>query len=43
MEFFCYILSNKNRTVLYVGKTKDLHTRLKQHKKGKGGCFYKKI
>ena len=42
MEFFCYILSNKNRTVLYVGKTRDLRTRLQQHKKGVGAVFTKK-
>ncbi|KJD33174.1 endonuclease [Tamlana sedimentorum] len=29
---YVYILTNKNHTVLYVGRTKQLKLRLKQHK-----------
>lgn len=34
-SFYVYILTNKNNTVLYVGFTENLKSRLKQHK-GKG-------
>jgi len=30
--FYVYILTNKNRTVLYTGVTNNLHIRLHQHK-----------
>jgi putative endonuclease len=30
--FYVYILTNKNRTVLYTGVTNNLHKRLQQHK-----------
>lgn len=40
--YYCYILTNKNRTVLYVGYTDDLKTRIVQHKKGNGAVFTKK-
>jgi len=39
---YCYLLSNKNRTVLYVGYTEDLKTRIVQHKKGNGAVFTRK-
>ena len=29
--FYIYILTNKNRSVLYTGVTNNLHKRLKQH------------
>ena len=32
--YYCYILSNKNRSVLYIGYTEDLNRRVKQHKSG---------
>jgi len=41
-ESYVYILSNKNRTVLYVGVTSDLMTRIENHKKGTGSQFTKK-
>lgn len=41
-EYYCYILSNKNRTVLYIGFTTDLEARIKIHKSGKGASFTKK-
>ncbi|MBD3906184.1 GIY-YIG nuclease family protein [Chryseobacterium sp. Ch-15] len=30
--FYVYILTNKNKTVLYTGVTNNLHKRLHQHK-----------
>lgn len=36
-----YILSNKNRTVLYVGATKNLTKRIMLHKKKQGARFTK--
>ena len=41
-KYYCYILSNKNRTVLYVGYTSNLVERIKTHKSGKGAVFTKK-
>ena len=31
-NYFVYILTNKNNTVLYTGMTNDLRTRIYQHK-----------
>jgi putative endonuclease len=39
---YIYILSNKNRTVLYIGVTSDLYNRITQHKSGEGSVFTKK-
>ncbi|RZL50256.1 MAG: GIY-YIG nuclease family protein [Pedobacter sp.] len=48
-NYFVYILTNKNKTVLYTGVTNDLETRLKQHFENtenkfaftkKYNCFY---
>ncbi len=39
---YCYILTNKNRTVLYIGYTENLEERLKQHKNGVGAVFTKR-
>jgi putative endonuclease len=41
-NYFCYILSNKNRTVTYIGYTDNLKRRIYQHKKGQGALFTKK-
>ena len=42
MNYYCYILSNKNRTLLYVGSTRDLEKRIKVHKSGNGANFTRK-
>jgi putative endonuclease len=39
--YYCYILSNKNRGVLYIGYTENLKVRLEKHKKGTGAVFTK--
>ena len=41
-EGFTYILSNKNRTVLYVGATTSLKERIQLHMKGLATEFTKK-
>ena len=41
-KYYCYILSNKNRTVLYIGYADDLKKRITQHQKGTGALFTKK-
>ncbi len=38
-RFWTYILTNRNKTVLYTGITNDLTTRLIEHCVGKEGCF----
>ena len=37
--YYVYILTNKNHTVLYVGLTKQLKLRLKQHKNNSSNSF----
>ncbi|WP_268122689.1 GIY-YIG nuclease family protein [Roseivirga pacifica] len=37
-----YIMSNKNRTVLYIGVTSYLISRVLEHKSGNGSKFTKK-
>jgi len=39
---YIYIVSNKNRTVLYIGVTSDFYQRIWQHKNGQGSAFNKK-
>jgi putative endonuclease len=41
-EYYVYILSNKNRTVLYIGYTANITKRIEQHKKGNGALFTKR-
>ncbi len=41
-EGYTYILSNKNRTVLYVGATEKLKQRVELHIQGKATLFTKK-
>jgi len=39
---YVYILSNKNRTVIYVGVTSDIRRRVYQHRFEKGSVFTSK-
>lgn len=39
---YTYILSNKSRTMLYIGVTSDIITRTIQHKNKEGSIFTKK-
>lgn len=34
MKGYCYILTNKNKTVLYIGATNNLERRISEHKHG---------
>jgi len=36
---YTYIMSNKTRSVLYIGVTSDLCTRVYQHRNGEGSVF----
>lgn len=36
---YIYIMSKKNRTVLYIGVTSNLANRVYEHKNGKGSVF----
>lgn len=37
--YYTYIMSNYTRTVLYVGVTNNIQTRVWQHKNNEGGVF----
>jgi len=39
---YVYILTNKNKTVLYVGSTNNIFRRVMQHKEGNGSLFTSK-
>jgi len=41
-EGFVYIMSNKNKTVLYIGATKNLKSRVESHMLGKATVFTRK-
>ena len=41
-DYFVYILTNKNNTVLYTGVTNNLHRRVQEHKDGHGSKFTKR-
>jgi putative endonuclease len=37
--YYVYILSNRHRTVLYIGMTNDLRRRLRKHSEGRTSAF----
>ncbi|MCX2680687.1 GIY-YIG nuclease family protein [Galbibacter sp. EGI 63066] len=41
-EGYVYIVSNKNRSVLYIGVTSNLRKRIQEHKNKEGSIFTKK-
>ena len=41
-QYFIYIMTNQNHTVLYTGVTDDLQRRILEHRSGKGGAFSNK-
>jgi len=41
-QYFVYIMSNQDHTVLYTGVTNDIQRRVIEHKTGKGGVFTSK-
>ena len=42
VEYYIYIMTNQYHTTLYMGMTKNLYHRVKQHQLGKGGKFISK-
>lgn len=40
--YFVYILSNKHRTVFYIGVTNDIQRRVAEHKDFQGSSFCKR-
>ena len=38
-KYYTYIITNGNKTVLYIGVTNDLQRRLDEHRQGKAGSF----
>ena len=41
-QYFVYIMTNQDHTVLYTGVTNNLLRRVIEHRSGKGGAFSKK-
>lgn len=37
--YYVYVLTNRHRTVLYIGMTNDLQRRMGEHREGKPGSF----
>jgi putative endonuclease len=43
IQYFVYIMTNINHTILYAGVTNNLQRRSFEHRSGKGGRFSKNI
>jgi len=41
-QYFVYIMTNQDHTVLYTGVTNDIQRRVIEHRSGKGGAFSKR-
>ena len=41
-QYYVYIMTNKNNTVLYTGMTNDLRRKAYEHRTGQGGSFTSK-
>lgn len=41
-EYWTYIVSNKDNSVLYIGMTNNLRRRISEHKEGNGSQFTSK-
>ena len=39
MSYYVYIMSNRHRTVLYIGMTNSLERRVQEHQEGRGSTF----
>ena len=40
--YYVYILASRHHGTLYIGVTRDIRTRLEQHRSGRGSKFVKK-
>ena len=41
-QYWVYMMTNRNKTVIYTGMTNDLRRRVQAHKDGKGSSFTKR-
>ena len=41
-QYWVYMMTNRNKTVIYTGITNDLKRRVQEHKDKKGGSFTKR-
>ena len=41
-DYYIYMVTNKNNTVIYIGVTNDIHNRILEHKHGLKNGFTKK-